>query len=231
MATDLKRYPPTAHRLQRLREAGIVPHSPALTGLCALAGAGLVGLLLWPPAQAELRQFAATCWSSPGVTGPAEAQLRCAAALMLALKWVAILGLAGATTGWLGHLAQTGFAWGGPFRREKRRNLPSPRPSASREACLAALSLLVVGVSLARILQALAGPSGGAEDLAARCAGQALTVALPGFAAVALLDLAWRRAQFSRDAWMTETEMRDELRETESAWRRHPQGSEARPHD
>ena len=231
MAGDLKRYPPTAHRLQRLREAGIVPHSPALTGLCALAGAGLVGWLLWPTAQAEVRQFAATCWSSPSVAGPAEAQLRCATALLLALKWVAILGLAGAATGWLAHLAQTGFAWGSPFRRDKRRDLPSPRASASREACMAALSLLVVGVSLARVLQALAEPSGGVADLVARCAWQALTVALPGFVGVALLDLAWRRAQFSRDAWMTETEMRDELRETESVWRRHTRGSEARPHD
>jgi flagellar biosynthesis protein FlhB len=59
----------------------------------------------------------------------------------------------------------------------------------------------------------------------------ALATALPGLAAIALLDLAWRRAQFIRNAWMTETEMRDELRETESAWPEHAQESEAEPHD
>jgi flagellar biosynthesis protein FlhB len=228
MASDLKRYPPTAQRLQRLREAGIVPHSPALTALCSLAAAGLVGGLLWPGASAQARQFAAACWSSPGVTGSAEAQARCAAGMWLVLEWVGLVGLAGAGVGWLSHLLQTGFAWGSVFPREKRRGLPSPRPGVGREACMAGLSLLVAGVSLARVLQTMAGPGEGMAGLVARCARTGLEVALPGFVGIALLDLAWRRAQFSRDAWMTETEMRDELRETESAWRRHVRGAATR---
>ena len=231
MATDLKRYPPTAHRLQRLRDAGLVPHSPALTALCALVGAAVVGGLLWPTWQAEVREYARTCWSNPSFGAAAAVQLRCSTALVLALKWSIVLSLAGAAASWLAHLAQTGFAWGRPFRREERRNLPSPRPSASREVCLASLSLLVVGVSLARLLHVLAEPSGGALDLVARGAWATLTVVLPGLIGVALLDLAWRRAHFMRDAWMTETEMRDELRETESGWRRHAQESEAQPRD
>ena len=231
MATDLKRYPPTTLRLQRLREAGLVPHSPALTALGALVGAGLVAWLLWPTWQAEVREFAATCWSSHNLREPAVAQARCSAALLLTLKWGATVGLAGAGAGWLAHLAQTGFAWGSVLNRGKRRGLPSPRPSVGREVCLAGLSLLVVGLSLARVLQTLAEPSGGAGDLAARCAWAALTVALPGLVGVALVDLAWRRAQFIQSAWMTEIEMRDELRETESAWRRHTPVSEARPHE
>ncbi len=34
---DLKRHPPTERRLERMRQSGDLPHSPALTGAVALA--------------------------------------------------------------------------------------------------------------------------------------------------------------------------------------------------
>jgi len=194
-----------------------VPHSPALSAVGALISASLA---TWACAHAGadcLIRFAEACLRVAGSSpGAPEAKALCASALLDAGIAVAIIGGAGFVGGAITHALQTRFLWASPLRGRGPSVSPGRGADLGRRLGVTALALMMLAAAVARVLHVLAqaGPDASATCRAAALAAAA--VLTPGMAGVGLLDLAWRRMDFTKAAWMTETEMRDEIRDTES---------------
>lgn len=220
---DLKRHPPTERRLEQLRRAGDVPHSPALTWAVAVAAGSLAAVTLGPTlvgwlgtvmAQ-DLQQAAAGEATGGHLAGLLTAHL--ATALVVTVSGVGVV--AGGAV--VGHLLQTGLRASSTTRGHgpllpgatvaHGPAKPAKRPWLSLELLvgLAGLGLLVAQMGQ-RLLEAEVWD----EALPAREAGVLWWRWLAVLGALGLLQLARARASYWRRVAMSDRELQEEARET-----------------
>lgn len=221
VADEIRSYPPTERRLGRLWAAGITPASPGLVAFGVLAAAW-IGLTVMGPwlarwAQAVVRDGLVAAAEPDGAMmvarGLALRGLAMAAGVGVVMAAVALAlqalqlpprGASSATPGG----APT--APGGP-----QGGLSDAAGRWSRGALMVALAAVSVMVAVRAALI-------GAERIAAEgldgAWGLARAIGWPMLGllgAAAAFDLVARRASWFRAAWMSRSEMQQELRETE----------------
>lgn len=218
MNGELKRYPPTWRRLERLREQGAGPADSAVTAaavilaMTVLAAVCGPALLRWLCAivSHDLRQVTADADMLPGM-------------LRMRLCQSGLVIIAISATAWGAGMLAQGLQ--GNFRSRSSNILSLPMSQKGRSG----------GLQPAQVLPALVGLGVAAAvvgewlmDLAA-AASSADTVALPrlgwfwvrwliALAGVAALHAVATRLRYMREAAMTRREIVEEQRETEGSW-------------
>ena len=218
MSDETRKHPATARRLERLRQAGDAPQSAAVAGVVALAAAtGLA--VLWGPALTRalaqvladgLRQAA----TEPALAGLFGARLLLGGRIVIGLA--VVLALVAAVV----QALQTGVVLRPPRVAGRSRVLHTD-PVA---AVLALLALAGAGAIVATVLQRCAAAATWAELGSPAVTVTAWLRQLCLLGALAALHLLWTRARHQRRAMMTDTEMRDEQRETQGSWLRQRLG-------
>jgi flagellar biosynthesis protein FlhB len=211
---DLRRYPPTARRLERLRQAGVAPHSPAITGLAVLLAGTLA---LAAGGRAGLQGLAAMLARDLQVTNAASASAEQLRALLTghleaAGLALAVIALGAAGVACLAHLAQTGFLLRSPFTTPFS-GLPGRSPvgrQAGPNRSLLPLASVLAGLVAAVALLGAFLASGSAWVTWWRW--------LAVLGGLAMLHLLAAGARYSQQARLTHREMQDEARETEGSW-------------
>ena len=224
---DLRRYPPTARRLERLRQAGLVPSSAALTGAVVLVAATLAVAALGRPTLAFLATMLARDLqqSSVGQATPEQLTTRLASHLSAAATILVAVGVGAMLVAALTHLAQTGFLfrwpgsapggslpWSGGVGGKRRAG------SAALPLGLALVGLLGGVVTLYSVFSEWAGAGSWAELGDEGVVWRAWLRWLAALLGLALLHLLWVRASFTQRVQLTQRELSDEIRETEGPW-------------
>ena len=203
-------YPPTAHRLERLRAHAAGPHSPVLRAAAAafvalaLLGAGLVA-----GRAVFTAMLARCCTAATAADAPAAAALISQASLPVAALLVAFL-MAIACAAWLADGLSAGFGWAGP-RRRALSGLQTRLWAALRATAVATVAVATSILAAMTITKTAA-----TARLSAAHATLVLALAIAFTAALflAAIDWAMAYAQFLAAAWMSRAEMTEELRET-----------------
>lgn len=222
-ADDLKRHPPTERRLEQLRRAGDVPHSPALTWAVAMAAGSLAALTLGPTLVGWLGAVMAQDLQQAAVGEATGGQLAFLLAAHLATALVVTVSGVGvvAAGAMVGHLLQTGLR-ANTTARGRGPLLPgataAPAPAKPAKVPLLSLELLVglagLGLLVAQMGQRLVEAEGWEEVLPVREAGVLWGRWLAVLGALGLLQLARVRAGYWRRVAMSDRELQEEARET-----------------
>jgi len=228
MAEELKRYPPTPRRLQKLKEAGWTPASAALTAMAVIAGATLGGALGGPHLLAWLCRLLYTDFQS-GLPSP-EALLSLFSRHLLFAGAVVLFIAAGAggvailayklQDNFLLHLSKTSYM---PMSLGIK-DFPRPiRDKIPLTALLIVLGLVFAGVILAQGLQEIQQGLGSARGgMQLQFFIQRLSLLwlrwLAILLGVAVFEALLVRQQYERHAWMTHREYIEEQRETEGVF-------------
>jgi flagellar biosynthesis protein FlhB len=224
MASDeLKRHPPTARRLERLRQAGDLPQSPVLTGVAAVAVATAVVALGGSRLLGLLGATLAQDLQRAGVmeTGPETLRELLTGHLAQALGLVMFIGGIAAATMTLAHLLQTGFqprGAGGAYRPAVLWEVggqTGPRRGSERRTVEVVIGLAGIALLLKLLADQMAGAGTWGE------AGQAGLVEalwlrwLVVLGALGVVHWMRVRGRYWRRAAMSDRELREESREVE----------------
>jgi flagellar biosynthesis protein FlhB len=222
---ELKRYPPTPRRLERLRQTGDVPFSGAVNAVAVLAAGTAAAVVLGPGLCGRLGALLARDLQrcGGGLATPETAVAQFTGHLAQAFALMVIIAFGAAAILILAHLAQTGFAVGrGPGGSASRspfaRLSPGPgRRRGERPVLESIIGLGAVALVLKLLLADLAGTP--TWDDAWRGGswwglwGRWIAV-LAGLSMTHLLVV---RARYWQRAAMSHRELADETRETTGA--------------
>jgi flagellar biosynthesis protein FlhB len=222
MASDeLKRYAPTPRRLAKLRRAGDVAASAALTAVAGLAAATGAALALGPGLAHRLAGVLAQDLQVAGTMTTSPPALLAHMTHRLGLAVVVMAAIAGG----LGlvqtvvHLLQTGFATRGTDSASPALPWGAGRggrisPPAAETVLGLGLGLLVAAGCGAGLLGNLAAARSWADLGPGPAWGSLGGRWLVGLAGLALLHLALTRGRFQQRAAMSHRDLQDEARET-----------------
>ncbi|MEN6402920.1 MAG: EscU/YscU/HrcU family type III secretion system export apparatus switch protein [Armatimonadia bacterium] len=216
---ELKRYPPTPRRLARLRQAGVIPDTTALTGAAVLVGATLGLIFLGPQLLHLARLVLARDLQHEALVAHEPARLRSLLAWHLGLGALVITALGGAAAivAALARGLQTGGAASGEGVGLMRKGLRRAKRGGAQWPGLMLGTVAVAGGGV--VLAGLLGAWGRAESWQELWAWPALAQAWGRWLAVlvgmALLHLLWTRAAYMQQARLSHRELLDEQQETE----------------
>lgn len=212
--TELRRYEPTARRLQKLRQAGAAPHSATVSGVAVLLGAVLLGLLggrgllhvLGGVLAQDLQQ---------GMVAPAELSALLWRHLLVAGLLLALLASAFAACALVAAAGQGALTPRPPWRglRERQRQ--------GLDAPATALALVGLGGSLVLFLPLLwhyLHAAGWRELADPRLLLTICWRQLSLLAGLAVLHLLYTRARHLQKAMLTYSELQQERKESEGSW-------------
>jgi flagellar biosynthesis protein FlhB len=218
VSDDARKHPPTARRLERLRQAGEAPQSAAVAGVVALGAATGLGLLWGPTLTRVLGQTLAEGLRQTA-TEPSLSDLL---GRRLLLAGTVVLGLAVALA-LVATVAQA-LQTGGVLRPPRLIGRSQVLQSDPVAALLALLALGGAGVIVAQVLQRYAAAKTWAELDSPATVGAGWLRQLCLLGGLAVLHLLWQRARHQRRAMMTDRERREEQRETQGSWLRQRLG-------
>ncbi len=229
MAEELKRYPPTPRRLQKLKEAGWTPASAALTAVVILVGA-TVGLALGGPRLlAWLCQLLCADFQN-ALPSPEALLYLFSRHLILAGAFVFLIATGAGGLAILAHKLQDNFLLHLsnnvylPMSLEIKKIPRTPRDRIALTALLIVSGLVLGGLILAQGLQEIQRGLGSATGgMPLQFLTQKLGLLwlrwLAILSGLAMFHALLVRIQYSRHAWMTHQELVEEQRETEGASR------------
>jgi flagellar biosynthesis protein FlhB len=216
MPDELRRYAPTARRLEKLRQAGAGAHSPALTAATVLVATVVIGAGVARPLGRELARsmavdLGAPLWEARQLPALLGRHLVFGGALVVAVAALALLAAS------LAHALQAGgLTWSRQGAGKPFKSPLSPPDGPGVVLALAALAagVLAYGAVLGYLKQAALGsPAASAEIVGA--AGLRWLCLLGG---LGLLHLLWVRSDFLRRAMLTHRDLQEEHKEAEGSW-------------
>lgn len=217
---ELKRYPPTARRLARLRQAGVLPDATALTGAAVLVGATVALVLLVPQLLRPASMVLARDLQHEALAAHDAASLRSLLAWHLGLGAVVVIALGGAAA--LVAAGVRRLQIGRVGAGDGATLLPRKPPKVSRSGglqwpglLLGLLALVGGGVVLAGLLGAWSRAESWRELWAWLPLAQAWARCLAVLVGTALLHLLWTRGTYLQQASMSHRELLEEQKETE----------------
>lgn len=217
---ELKRYPPTARRLARLRQAGVLPDTTALTGAVVLVGATMALVLLVPQSLYFARLVLARDLQHEALAAHDSVSLRSLLAWHLGLGAVAVIALGGAAAlvAAAARMLQIGSGGAGDSATLLSRRPPKRSRSGGVQwpgMVLGLLALFGGGVVLAGLLGAWSRAESWQELWAWLPLAQAWGRWLAVLVGTALLHLLWTRGTYLQQARMSHRELLEEQKETE----------------
>jgi len=215
MSDDIKRYPPTPRRLERLRQAGVSPASPAVTAVAVLASGTVLGALIggklvaWLQAvmAQDLQRIGADVTQLPGLLAGRLAQ---GGVVVIAISAL------GAGVAIAAQAAQGTF----PQRSSKQMVLPMSTEGGigRRRTPTVMLWPFLVGLGAAGVMLATWLREWAAPGASLASAGVLWLKWLAVLGGVAGLHAVAVRLRTLRRAEMSHREMLEERRETEGSW-------------